>query len=394
VAGIYGCLPPFGENTAPLQDPGMGRSKRHPAFDVINSASSPDLLRNSPEEDGLTAEHINKMSTPGNGADRHDDTLPEEWARVSALALKHLDRCISIEPKVLQGDDPDAIHDLRVASRRAQQVFQLIYPSPQPGEVRKLLRGLKRSRRALSEIRNYDVLIERVDAALARKRTARREVWEAIREHLKQRRSARLERALRKLTKANLSAIYVHLKESLPGGGDHSSSVGDSKPRGEEQDFTADRFYARISDSLNRVWTALEQQIVLSHDEHTSAALHRTRIAAKRARYLIEVIHAFGVPGSREALVRLRSLQTQLGHWHDLVVFEEAVLEMIADARFLRDHLELAIEIERLILRNRALKSRFEQKYFEMTGDKAEFDKIREWVRGVADSPAAHFART
>src|SRR5215472_15501686 len=43
---------------------------------------------------------------------------PGEWARVSELAIKYLDRCVSLEPKVLHGDDPDAVHDLRVATRR------------------------------------------------------------------------------------------------------------------------------------------------------------------------------------------------------------------------------------------------------------------------------------
>ena len=105
----------------------------------------------------------------------HTGAREGEWARVSGLAIKHLDRCVSLEPKVLQGDDPDAIHDLRVATRRLQQVIDLICPSPHSGEIRKLYRGLKRCRSSLSEVRNYDVLLERVDAALARKRTARRE---------------------------------------------------------------------------------------------------------------------------------------------------------------------------------------------------------------------------
>jgi|GEM_PF-274035 CHAD domain-containing protein len=391
-AEIYGCLPPFRGNTAHPQDPSMGRSKRHAGFDVIDTAVSSHTSPRIPEENRLAAERIER-SSPGNGADPYNSALPEEWARVSALALKHLDRCVALEPKVLQGDDPNAIHDLRVAARRAQQVFQLIYPTPQPGEVRKLLRGLKRSRRALSEIRNYDVLLERVDAVLSRKRTARREAWEAIREHFKQRRSVKLEKALRKLAKANLSAIYVHLKECLPRIGNHSSSPGVSNPCGREQELTVEQFSARISESLDRVWKALEQQIVLSHDVHTPAVLHRTRIAAKRARYLIEVIHAFGVPGSKEALIWLRSLQTRLGDWHDLVVFEEAVIEMIADPAFLRDRLELAMQIERLIMRNRAWKSRLEQKYFEMIGDKAEFNRVRKWARRVAEAPAGHFAR-
>ncbi|TAM78861.1 MAG: CHAD domain-containing protein [Acidobacteria bacterium] len=315
-----------------------------------------------------------------------------EWARVSELALKHLDRCVSLEPKVLQGDDPDAIHDLRVATRRLQQAISLIYPSPRSGEVRKLYRGLKRCRKSLSEIRNYDVLLERVGAALARKHTARRQAWEAIGEYLRGLRSVRLEKSLRKLAKANLSSIYVRLKEFLPADGTSACVVDPSASNGAEHHLEAEQFYERIGHALEDVWAELEREIAHSHHERDASVLHRTRIAAKRARYLIEVIHAFEAPGSREALIWLRSLQTQLGDWHDLVVFEESVIGMLADRNFLRDHLEMAIQVERLIMRNRTLKSKLEKKYFEMIRDRTGFLKTREWVRRMVDSPAALFA--
>ena len=207
-------------------------------------------------------------------------------------------------------------------------------------------------------------------------------------------RSARLEKSLRRLAKANLSAIYVRLKEFLPSNGKSDYVAGSTGRNGAERHLAPEQFYERISDALKAVWTKLEQEIARSRHERDASVLHRTRIAAKRARYLIEVIHAFEVPGSREALIWLRSLQTQLGDWHDLVVFEESVIGMLADRSFLRDHLEMAIQIERLIMRNRALKSKLEKKYFEMTRDRTGFLKTREWVRGMVESPAALFAES
>jgi CHAD domain-containing protein len=328
--------------------------------------------------------------------DRDNQRAPRkgEWARVASLAIKHLDRCVSLEPKVLPGDDPGAIHDLRVATRRLQQVMDLVYPSPHSGDIRKLYRGLKRCRSSLSEIRNYDALLERVDAALSRKRTARREAWEAIGDYLRELRSARMEKSLRKLAKANLSAIYVRLKDCLPQEGKNAHAVAGAGSDKAAPDLTSEQFYERISNALETVWTELEQEIARSRHEHDAAILHRTRIAAKRVRYLIEVIHAFDVSGSKEALIWLRSLQTQLGDWHDLVVFEEAVIGMVADRDFLRDHLELAIQVERLMMRNRALKSKLEKQYFAMIRDRAGIVRMRDWARAIVDSPAARFARS
>ncbi len=373
----------------------MSHLNGHTLRVVSDSTAVPDFPRNDPAEEG-SRQIQPKEPDPGKEQKRSLENsgapLPREWERISALAIKHLQRCVSLEPKVLEGDDPDAIHDLRVATRRVQQVTDLIYPSPRVGEVRKLYRGLRRCRRSLSEVRNYDVLLKRVEETLARKRTARREAWEAIGEHLKELRAAQLEKSLRKLAKANLSDLYVRLKEYLPARGGTEPADGITNPDGPRQDLALGQFYQRISGALSSVWTEFEQEIAQSRHDHSPAVLHRTRIAAKRVRYLIEVIQAFDVPGSKEVLIWLRNLQGQLGDWHDLIVFEDAVIAMIADRDFLRDHLEMAIQIERLIMRNRALKSKLEKKYFAMVQDRTGFIRTREWVRRMVDSPAALFA--
>ena len=372
----------------------MAHVNGHARLNASEDKSLSTFLQDAPVDASRGRTQPEGQSATSEAADHKNSGArqPGEWARVSSLAIKHLDRCVSLEPKVLQSDHPDAIHDLRVATRRLQQVIDLVYPFPHSGEIRKLYRGLKRCRSSLSEIRNYDVLLERVDTALSRKRTPRREAWEAIGDYLRALRSVRLEKSLRKLAKANLSAIYVRLKECLPSDRDSAHATASAGRNGTGPGLTREQFYERISEALKIVWGALEHEVALSRHEHDAASLHRTRIAAKRARYLIEVIHAFGVSGSKEALIWLRSLQTQLGDWHDLVVFEEAVIGMIADRDFLRDHLELALQIERLIMRNRTLRSTLEKKYVEMTRDKTGFNKTREWVRAVVDSPAALFA--
>src|SRR5881296_1043925 len=87
--------------------------------------------------------------------------------------------------------------------------------------------------------------------------------------------------------------------------------------------------------------------------EPRAPVVHGVRIAAKRLRYLIEVFEEFKVAGSAEALAWLRCLQQHLGDWHDFEVLEELMIEMVARPAFLRDHLELALGVEKLILKNR-----------------------------------------
>jgi CHAD domain-containing protein len=310
------------------------------------------------------------------------------WKKVRKLALRQLDRFMALEPKVLRGDDRDAIHDLRVASRRLQQVLDLLYPLPRPAEIRKLRRKIRRSRRALGEVRNCDVQLQHVERILARKRAARRLAWEAVRHYLLERRSEGFDKAMRKLSKLNLAIFYVHLK-------DHLAPNGIS-PHAHAQDpaatLTSEEFHARLAQSLERVWQRFESAVAHSQRDASMGVIHGVRIAAKRLRYLTEVIHAFHVAGSDRTVAWLRSLQQHLGDWHDREVLEQMMIEMVARPDFLREQLGTALEVERLILRNRARKEAHRKKYSEMTEDSAGLEGIRDWVTDLLSSPANAFA--
>lgn len=316
----------------------------------------------------------------------------DEWARVRELALAHLGRLMSLEPKVLRGDDPDAIHDMRVASRRLQQALDLLYLRPRPGEVRRCHRRMRRCRRALGEVRNCDVLLQRSEKLLARKRTARREVWAAVRDYLVERRAQSFQKALRRLAQLNLAVFYLYLNESL-------TSNGAAPPLPASQAIAApvkaptEPFHERVVPALGRAWKGFENQVSISHRDPRAPVIHQVRIATKRLRYLIEVIHEFNVSGSAEALAWLRRLQQHLGDWHDLEVLEQIMIEMVARPEFLRDHLHLAMGVESLVLGNRTTKRVYEEEYLKMTRDSVELTRLKEWLSYVLAFPSAAFTK-
>jgi CHAD domain-containing protein len=317
--------------------------------------------------------------------------LSPEWIKLQALALQQLDRFMSLEPKVLRGTDPEAIHDMRVASRRLQQFLDLIYPPPAPRDVRRLRRRIQRCRRALGEVRNCDVLLQSVEKSLSSKRNSRRDVWETAREYLQGRRSESFDTAIRKLGKTNVAALYVALKQHLVvngAGPEHSDS---SQPLLESQALDAAQFYERVGGCMGNAWKEFVEKVAESHRHPHVSALHAVRIAAKRLRYLVEVIEEFDVPGSRESSTWLRGLQQHLGDWHDLEVMERALTEMVAQPRFLRDHLDTASDTLQLIRRNRRVKKRFEEKYLEVTRHSAQYEYTKGWATHLISSPAAVF---
>lgn len=325
------------------------------------------------------------------GTPEPQTTPRDEWGAVRRLALKQLHRFMALEAKVLRGDSPDAIHDMRVASRRLQQVLDLLYPKPRSQEIRRLRRKIQRSRRCLSDVRNCDVLLDRVEKILARKRAARREVWVVVLHFLRERRAASFEKALRKLGKANLAVFYVHLKRHLSpeeNGVPSPPHVQDGIPPAEP---TPGEFYERVSAALDRTSRGFDAQLALSHSNPSASVVHGARIATKRLRYLVEIIADFGVSGSAEEVIWLRRLQTHLGDWHDLEILEQMMIEVVARPEFLRDHLDLALGLEKLIVRNRVAKKNFEGEYFRMTLDSPDVQRLKSWVDYLLSSPSAAF---
>jgi CHAD domain-containing protein len=315
--------------------------------------------------------------------------LTNEWSKVRKLALRHLNRFVSLETKVLKGDDPDAIHDMRVASRRLQQVLDLIFTRPLPREARRLRRKIRRCRRVLGDVRNCDVLLQQVEGRLARHRCARREAWTAVKQHLQERRSESFTTAIRKLSKVNLAVFYMRAKEIL----DRLRPTPDgnrvSHPLLQADGLAFEPFPARLAQALVAVWGEFEKQVAVSHREATAPSIHAARICAKRLRYLLEVVNQFGIPGSSGALTWLRKIQQHLGDWHDMEVLDEMIIEMIAKPEFLRDQLPLALTTGKLILRNRTTKRGFREKYFQMTLDSANYQEIKNWAEDLLAAPAS-----
>lgn len=340
----------------------------------------------------VTDPTISPQVPPAPAAEPSDSEARDEWGTVRGLALKQLHRFMALEPKVLRGDDPDAIHDMRVASRRLQQILDLLYPKPRPNEIRVLRRKIRRSRRRLSQVRNCDVLLQRVEKSVARKRAARREIWIAVRHYLRERRAESFDKALGKLGKLNLAVFYVHLKRHLVPEAGNSGPAHQMHHNAPAEELHPEQFYERVGDALDRVWRGFESQLALSHSDPRAPVIHGVRIWTKRLRYLIEVIAEFGVSGSVEELAWLRRLQQHLGDWHDLEVLEQMMIQMVARPEFLRDHLELAMGVEKLIAWNRALKEKFKTEYFRMTLDSPDVERLKDWVGYLLASPSAAFA--
>ena len=307
---------------------------------------------------------------------------------VLEFARKHLNRFKKLAPKVLQGDDRAAIHDFRVASRRLQQMLDLLYPKPRSKRIRRLRSGIQRSRQLLSSTRNCDVLLQRVETSLARKRAGQQEFWATLANYLENRRAESMQEALEKLQKLNLPEIVLRLQDCFHAGSQSPQDSPHFLPGAPPSAVPAaiETFDCRVVRELQTAWNSFNAQVTKAQGNRQSATLHMVRIAAKRLRYLVEGINELGVAGCKEVLVTLRRLQRHWGYWHDLEVMEQMMAEMLARPKFLRNHLLLAMRTERLMLRNQKIKRTCERRFFEETIGSADWDNLKLWVHGLLEA--------
>jgi CHAD domain-containing protein len=370
----------------------LGRNRPTPHRQVLPVNDAREIIAPA-----LTNTDPRDIPAPPNGDASPPDVASapprDEWIAVRQLAMRQLNRFMALEPKVLRGDNPDAIHDMRVASRRLQQILDLLYPKPRPRDLRALRRKIQRSRRCLSEVRNCDVLLAQTEKALASKRVSRRDTRVALRQYLSGRRAESFDKALSKLGRVNLAVFYLDLRcylGPIEMGAPLSHQPHHPSPAVE---LTPALFYQRLGESLGRVWRAFESRLAFSRSDPRPPVIHSARIATKRLRYLIEVIAEFDVAGSEESLGWLRQLQRRLGEWHDLEVLEQMMIEMVARPDFLREQLEMAMGVEKLIARNRVLKRKLQERYFRMTLESPDLLRLKDWVGYLLSSPSAAFAR-
>lgn len=291
-----------------------------------------------------------------------------ERRKVRKLGLKRLHHFTSLLSKALHDGAPEAIHDVRVASRRLQQVLDCLYPPPRPPAIQHLRRRLQSSRRALGKLRDHDVFIGSLESRLQRKRTMHRAVLTAIRERLSKRRAALLRKAVIESGKHDVFDICARLEKIL---GKADSMAGTAR-----HPVPYDRSpYA----SLKQPWRDFEKQLAKSLRGAAPANLHKVRIKAKRLRYLLELIRDLGDRSADAPLFWLRRLQQCLGDWHDLEVQEKILLKTSSCRSFPSGPANRDI-IAAMISKMRGVKAGLARRYLSMVRISDEQKRLRRWM--------------
>jgi CHAD domain-containing protein/inorganic triphosphatase YgiF len=223
---------------------------------------------------------------------------------------------LSNEKGTMKGEDIEAVHDMRVAVRRMKAAVKVFEAHIDSGKLEPYLKGLKRTLRALGEVRDLDVFKEKAEKYL--------ETLPSGHEH-------------------DLDPLFTILSEER------------EKARGSLLDYLHSEKYSRFkkdfSDALSSPETLILQttskncdalphrimdvlpSILYSHLADIYAysewveglylpvnRIHRLRIAAKGLRYTLEFFESVLEDDAKIMIKELKILQDHLGDLHDSII--------------------------------------------------------------------------
>jgi CHAD domain-containing protein len=220
-----------------------------------------------------------------------------------AVLRRHLGEALAHEPGVRIGEDPEELHDMRVAIRRLRSTLKL-YTEYLPRKVERFEREFSHVGDVLGEVRDLDVQIERLSVEEG--------VSEVVVTALRDRRTQRREQMLAELD----SDRYGRLVEDMIG--------------------TLRRGRAPTAPPILEVAPVIladGHKKVLKRAERVSGSssfeeLHDLRKKGRRMRYAVEPLaEVYGKPAEK-MVGQLKELQDVLGDQQDKIVAAELLREV------------------------------------------------------------------
>jgi CHAD domain-containing protein len=223
------------------------------------------------------------------------------------------------EAGVRVGEDPEAVHQARVATRRIRSTLRTFSKLLDPEWTDRLRDDLKWLANLLGQVRDTDVLLERFSRHLdelpgADARAGRRLLGRLADER---------DQARRRLLGAMGQEKYAVLLDDLV-----AAAAAPMLLPG------ADGPAAEVMPALvAKPWKRLRKEVRKAGDEPLDEQLHRIRIRAKRARYAAEAVEPVIGKLAGDFADALADLQDVLGDHQDAVVGEDWLREAAAGRR-------------------------------------------------------------
>jgi len=244
-----------------------------------------------------------------------DDTMGQ--AAVKILAF-HYGRMLRNEPGTRLGQDPEALHDMRVATRRMRAALRVFEPAMDPKALASLGKGLRRTGRALGPVRDLDVFGQKTLAYRDSLPEGQRGGLDEFLALLQARRETAREEMIAYLDGGKYARFKAAMYGFVDGGGasvpGSGQAVGDVAP-------------AAVKERLAAV---LAYDAEVNHPDPPHERLHALRIDCKRLRYTLEFFEEVLGLETRAVIGEVVAVQDHLGAVQDAVVAGDILRDYLA----------------------------------------------------------------
>jgi CHAD domain-containing protein len=252
----------------------------------------------------------------------HEDPMPEAGRKVLYL---HFTRMLANEAGTRLGEDLEALHDMRVATRRMRAAFDLFEPYYDPKALKPFAKGLRRTGRTLGAVRDLDVLLDKASAYQAALPPESAGALEPLLVHWQTRRDVARRRMLEYLDAPAYRRFTGEFEVFLlsPGAGAVLPPEEEIKP------YQVRHLVPRLI--LSRYEAVRAYEVVMP-----GAPLpiyHMLRIDCKRLRYAMEFFRDVLGPEAPALIKQVVAMQDLLGELQDAHVAELLLEEFLSGQR-------------------------------------------------------------
>lgn len=238
----------------------------------------------------------------------------------------HFLRMLRYEPGTRQGEDIEALHDMRVATRRMRAAFRVFGDYFEPKALTPHLKGLRRTGRVLGAVRDLDVFREQTQLYADGQPESGQAGLEGFLAKLESRRKDARAEMIRYLDGERYRRFVRRFGEFVETEGKGSRQVA---PNGGEP-----RPYRVRHVAPSAIYERLAA--VRSYDEWVCipdpplSRLHALRIACKRLRYTLEFFEEVLGSGTKALIKEIVAMQDLLGGLQDAVVASGILRQYLA----------------------------------------------------------------
>lgn len=232
----------------------------------------------------------------------------------STIILKYVAAMQALIQPVRVGKDLEAVHDMRVASRRARTALEIFAPVLPARRVKDWQKGIEQVTGALGAARDSDVQIQLLQSVLASLPTGiERPGLRRILLRVSQKRQQLQQNVLAALADLDETKLLESLTIKL-----------NSYPKPERQsDSVAASVHRLAHKTIQQRLSTLLMYEPFIHRPECAKELHAMRIDAKRLRYNLEIFADLAPEQSSPFLLKLKTTQDLLGQLHDCDIWVE-----------------------------------------------------------------------